>query len=215
MKRIIFCLMAILFSTTIKAQDNDVVAFGEEEIGDTTRYFLGFQLLPSASEPTRFYEIEKIAEGKFNYKEISIDNFVYQMKGLIKSKANAKGEDLFLKHKIISNGGDENIVDKLWKLRYKEFPYETQFRDDITGWSNNTDCPDIPSKEQYQILSEYGINRIQDFCYGYDMYRLLRDMNNPDWRVKYVNCAGSQENSNSNDPNNNTTSQEDQSTFVD
>lgn len=213
MKRLIISLLAILTSITIKAQDSDIVAFGEDELSDTTRYFLGFQLLPSSSEPTRFYEIEKISEVKFIYKEISIDNFVYQMKGLIKSKANAKGEDFFWKYKINSNGGDENIVDKLWKLRYKEFPYETQ-REDITGWSNNTECPDIPSKEQYQILSEYGITRIQDFCYGYDMYRLLRDMNNPDWRAKYVNCAGSQENSN-NQSNNNSTSQEDQSTFVD
>ena len=45
-----------------------------------------------------------------------------------------------------------------------------------------------PSWPQIQILQNYGITYISDFFYGENLFQLLADFQNPEWRTKYLNA---------------------------
>lgn len=86
-------------------------------------------------------------------------------------------------------------IDLLWKLRYKEYPYETAPRPPEQGWGNNEQNPELPSEEQFAILSKYGITRISDLCYGDWAFLLLKDLTDDKWITKYKGSSISNPNS--------------------
>ena len=78
----------------------------------------------------------------------------------------------------------------LWALRYNRNPYcpidcspaENML---VEGFGQHQFRPSWP---QIQILQKYGITYINDFFYGENLFELLADFQNPDWREKYLNA---------------------------
>ena len=83
-----------------------------------------------------------------------------------------------------------SFVGDLWKLRYAEYPYGGSL--DSLGWTNNSKNTYMPRDEQMEILKEYGIEKINDYIWGDNLFRLFKDMKNPDWRKAYSE-AGAEE----------------------
>lgn len=79
----------------------------------------------------------------------------------------------------------ESAVNKLWKLRYAIYPLAF-FNDDTLGWTNNTENQYMPKKGQMDILKTYGIEKINDYIWGDNLFRLLRDMENKEWVETYM-----------------------------
>lgn len=182
-KKNIFTSLLIIISITISFSQENTVTFGEET-ENVDKYYLGFTLQPGFNGLIRYYLIHQKPDGKFSYRQLTQDAFVYQAAGRTNSKANPNGENFFEKYGV----KDPNIVEELWKLRYFEYPYRTS-RTMPTGWSTNDSIPTIPSKQQFEILKKYGIKRISDFCYGENAFELLRDMENDKWIERYKNST--------------------------
>ena len=107
-----------------------------------------------------------------------------------------------MKHKVIdipddvSTKGEEKISDytisktintlnNLWRLRYCEYPYPHSGT--AKGWARHKDpkVRTLPSDKQYAILRTYGIEDLNNFFYGENAYRLLKDIRNKAWRTDY------------------------------
>ena len=188
MKHLYFLILVILFAFCGNAMaqgyddDDEYVSFGDDE--KVASDYLGFCLLPGFTGLVRFYQIHQDIDGKFKYSQISQDEFMHRLAGKIRSSANPKSENWFNTYGV----KDPNIVTQLWKLRYKEYPYQTLGRPE-QGWSSNDSIPDLPSPAQMDILANYGIKKISDFCYGQNVLMLFRDMCNSAWVEKYKNAA--------------------------
>ena len=85
-------------------------------------------------------------------------------------------------------------MNDLWKLRYQEYLF-TAGRDSIGnivyknegGWSTNDSISFIPSPSQQEILREFGIKRMSDFCYGENAFKLLHLLSDQNWLTAYKN----------------------------
>lgn len=119
------------------------------------------------------------------------DRFMYAAFGYWPSPANPKRENLFEKYNVDSCYLLENdfnkivgyycpVFDDLWKLRFYEHPMEY----DLEGWSQGQYKPSI---YQAEILRrEYGINNVlTDYIYGDSLFKLLRDIQRPEWVWAY------------------------------
>jgi hypothetical protein len=104
---------------------------------------------------------------------------------LQKSDVNYKKTDMF------SDNGIEHteIVTQLWKLRYAIYPFKVQTKDTL-GWTQNFENPYMPNEKQMLILKEYGLNDINGFIWGDNLFRLLKDMESRDWVVRYHDAGG-------------------------
>ncbi len=163
----------------------EVDEYGEKksEPDDDETDFLGFRLLVgSNNDLVRFYEIHVTFEKKLKFTQLTMDGFVYRAMGKIRCKANPFGKNLFESYGI----KDPNIVCNLWKLRYREYPYQKKGKPD-PGWANNEDSEILPSEEQFAVLGKYGIHKVQDLCYGDMCFLLLKDMCDPKWVSQYCN----------------------------
>ena len=119
-------------------------------------------------------------DGKHIIKHINRDDFIAQALGKQQSLANPDAIDFFKKYKI----DDPNVIDNIWRLRYKEYPYDNGGRPD-PGWSANDSIPFLPTEAQMQILQQFGINRMSDYVYGENAFLLLHLMSEPEWIIKY------------------------------
>ncbi len=154
--------------------------FGGNESGDG--YYFGFNLMPSAGGGTNHFGIVHILpSGEKNIRIVTRHTFFAQIRGIQRSKANPKKEDLLKKHKIKN---PEETLGNLWRLRYKEYPLLSRTRPPA-GWSANDSIPYIPSKSQSGILAKFGILRMTDFCFGDNAFRLLQFMENATWVTTY------------------------------
>lgn len=211
MKKILSAFLLLISFVCGYSQTNnidDILSFGDAPDMNETE-FLGFQLLNGPSSLIRFYEVHVDCNGSLKYTLIPESSFVYQAKGRQLSKANPKGEDWFVSYGI----KDPNTVNSLWKLRYREYPYFTQIPQ--KGWSSNDSIDWMPSKAQFKILSRYGINSLQDFCYGYRAFLLLKDMEDPQWIENYKNASYSGDDTTSTPDNNNKSDDDFGKGFVD
>jgi len=190
MKKTLLILLLTIFTITIgNAQDDDfeVLGFGEnQEEKDKMTDFLGFMLLPGSSSLVRYYEVHFNYNGSIKYTQLTMDSFMNRCAGKERSMANPTRANFFETYGI----KDPNIVGQLWKLRYMEYPYKKMDNDTI-GWSNNVEYPEMPSQEQLAMLKQYGITRVQDLCYGHNMFMLLKDMSNNQWIARYKGSAAS------------------------
>ena len=116
------------------------------------------------------------------------------------SQANYNGENIFKKYEIkeclykydsidCNKKPDLKLFD-LWALRYNRNPYCpidcTPAKNMLVeGFGQHQFRPSWP---QIQILQKYGITYINDFFYGENLFELLADFQNPDWREKYLNA---------------------------
>jgi hypothetical protein len=122
------------------------------------------------------------------------ESFIRQVQGRTFSKANPDAENLFSKYGVkactlppdsaaMGFLTDCSTLDDLWKLRYWEYPLKvSDGQRTAKGWSEN---PLVPSKRQMAILQGYGMRYPTDLVVGPQMFRLLRDMGDHDWVVKY------------------------------
>ena len=190
MKKTLLILLLTIFTITVgNAQDDDfeVLGFGEnQEEKDKMTDFLGFMLLPGSSSLVRYYEVHFNYNGSIKYTQLTMDSFMNRCAGKERSMANPTRANFFETYGI----KDPNIVGQLWKLRYMEYPYKKMDNDTI-GWSNNVEYPEMPSQEQLAMLKQYGITRVQDLCYGHNMFMLLKDMSNNQWIARYKGAAAS------------------------
>ena len=190
MKKTLLILLLTIFTITVgNAQDDDfeVLGFGEnQEEKDKMTDFLGFMLLPGSSSLVRYYEVHFNYNGTIKYTQLTMDSFMNRCAGRERSMANPTRANFFETYGI----KDPNIVGQLWKLRYMEYPYK-RMDNDTLGWSNNVEYPEMPSQEQLAMLKQYGITRVQDLCYGHNMFTLLKDMSNNQWIARYKGSAAS------------------------
>ncbi len=78
----------------------------------------------------------------------------------------------------------KNTTGQLWKLRYASYPYMSS-ASDTTGWTMNYANPYMPTKAQMQILKGYGLETINGYIYGENLFRLLKDIQNKQWVEAY------------------------------
>lgn len=196
MRKILLSIFTIILSsicTMAQVEDGfkQVNEFGGDEIEYSSaemQDFLGFVLLPGPVNLMRFYEVHINYDHTIKYIQLSMDGFVHKAMGKERSNANPGGHNLFESYGI----KDPNIITQLWKLRYKEYPYQyplDPLRKPEPGWANNDKCEELPSPEQMAILKKYGITRVQDIIYGDMAFQLLKDMEDPNWVAKYSNIG--------------------------
>lgn len=125
---------------------------------------------------------------------ITREGFIRQAQGRTFSPANPDAEDLFRKYGVkqctlppdsaaMGFLTDCSTLDDLWKLRYWEYPLQVESSQRMAkGWSEK---PLVPSKRQKELLLGYGMRFPTDLVVGAEMFRLLKDMGNPDWVVQY------------------------------
>lgn len=188
MKKTLPFILFLFMSFSALAQyegedDGGFTAFGEEP-EEVQRDFLGFVLQPGFNGLVRFYEIHINDDSTMKYTQLTMDGFVNRAAGRERSKANPRREDLFHNFGV----KDYNIVSRLWQLRYKEYPFYTRDKHE-EGWSNNNECPEMPSQQQFMILRQFGIERLSSICYGDKCFMLLACMENPDWVTSYKGSA--------------------------
>ena len=72
-------------------------------------------------------------------------------------------------------------LDSLWKIRFATYPFK--HKTDI-GWSNKYHKP-APRQEKY-LFERYGVDHIDSkFFLDTNFWRLLRDVNDPNWIKNY------------------------------
>ncbi|GAB4284621.1 MAG: hypothetical protein Kow0068_09730 [Marinilabiliales bacterium] len=157
-----------------------IFAIGQETPKPTYKSYFGFSLEQTMYGGMIHYGIARVhADGKEEYRYCSRHVWLLQVAGHIASEANPDTVNLFLKYDI-----DPKIVLDLWKLRYSEFPYKSQ--NQTMGWAQK---PYGPSDAQLAFLKKYGFKTITSFVYGYNAFRLLKDMMDPDWVSNYMNLG--------------------------
>lgn len=120
------------------------------------------------------------------------DEFIKYASGFWPSVFNPKKENLFLENDISDCDVYVNdtilaqvpycfSIDSLWKVRWPLYP---DGRGKETGWATGGFSP---SKKQKEYLYEnYGISNIDlDFFIDTNFWKILRDVQNPDWVLNY------------------------------
>ena len=188
LKKVLYLIYIVFFfNIIIVAQDEDVVSFGEDSVYQ--EYYLGFNINSNMSGGlVNFALVKPLANGKNEIILLTQDAFMFQAAGKQKSKGNPGMINLFEKYEI----NNPNIVNSLWKLRYKENPnrqlgeYLGHKKDSTyLGWSQNDLSPFIPTPAQMEVLKDFGINRFSDFIYDKQAFRLLNLMEDPEWVRAY------------------------------
>jgi hypothetical protein len=181
MRIIVLIIIAIgLFPNLTFAQRDSSIIFGEEEI--EVEYYFGFNLIPNAMGALYHLALIKPQKnGSYKAKQLTREGFVAQASGLQYSDANPKGIDFFKKYNIEK---PVLLIESLWKLRYKEFPYHTNDKME-PGWSTNDSIPFLPSPSQMKTLGNFGMFHMRDYIYGENAFRLLQFMSRPEWVKLY------------------------------
>lgn len=147
---------------------------------------------PSGADPLVSYAIVTMTGNKLiNSKPISRDAFIRMACGDWPCKANPGREDLFLKNDLEVCGRYVDTMtrkkvylcdplDSLWKVRFSEHPYIF----DDGGWSQGKITP--CQKQSEYLYQEYNVGHINvDYFIGNFMWKLLRDVQNPEWIMNY------------------------------
>lgn len=136
------------------------------------------------------------AEGQvLETQAISRAQFFKQAQGRMFSKANAEGEDLFRKYGVaqctLSPDSaamgywlqDCSTLDDLWRLRFQSFPHRLEEgMHEMLGWAGK---PLKPDERQMFLLEGYGMKHPLDLVVGEHLFRLLKDMGDPEWVDNY------------------------------
>jgi hypothetical protein len=181
LKNILLIILIISLSFIRLSAQNDTLAFGT--VIEMEEDFFACNLVPSYTGGLLHLAVIHIyndSSRQINF--LTKEQFLNQIAGLQKSKANSKLNNLFKKYGI----RDTLLIDQLWKLRYSEWPYEnTSGRPIEKGWSVNPKSESMPSEGQMEMLKEFGFIRITDYIYGENLFKLLKKLEDPDWITKY------------------------------
>lgn len=122
------------------------------------------------------------------------DQFVLQAQGVVASRANPDGINLFRKYEVLAclpEGADTSgrflldcgIFDRLWKIRFWDYPYRlVEGQHPGKGWAEK---PEAPSARQLLLLTDYGMLHLSDIAKGESMFRLLHDVGDSAWVDNY------------------------------
>lgn len=173
-----------------------LLAAGTQGQAPGATYDFGLSLMTGMNNELFTLFVVKEHEGRvLEARPITRGQFVLEAQGAAPSKANPAGINLFRKYGVqgcllpeeLDDGkravSDCGVFDELWKLRFWEYPFHSAdgARRGL-GWAENRQQP---SPRQMLLLSGYGINHLTDLTCGEDMFRLLRDVGDPDWVDNY------------------------------
>jgi len=163
-----FFLIFLMFSMLTFAQEKRV-----------SKYYFGYNLVDNGSGELVHFGIIRISpDGSTKVTYMDKINFFLQAAGEQESVANPDKINYWKTHKV-----NAKIVRELWKLKYAEYPYDRP--NDNKGWAGLTYSA---SPSQLRFLRKYGFKRsITDFIYGEKCFKLLYDLQNPQWQNNYSN----------------------------
>lgn len=151
---------------------------------DTTKtnFYFAITLTPTVNG-RRMYNtaiVLKSLQGKWISTYVTKTSFLMQITGQQDSKANPNHINYTKEYQIFWQ-----TLDQLWKLKYNEYPYDRRQNQDTKGWAK---MKYSPSPEQLRFLQQhYGIKFITDFIYGKNLFRLMKDLQDPNWVSNYMN----------------------------
>jgi len=154
-----------------------------------------FGLSLATGPSSQLYSLYLVKEHNYDVvatEPITREQFMLQAQGAVTSKANPAGENLFRRYKVreclhpedsTKGVADCSVFDRLWKLRFKEYPFLLKNGGDPgKGWSEQREAP---SRRQLLLLSDYGIMHLTGLARGEDAFRLLRDVGDSSWVDNY------------------------------
>jgi len=147
-----------------------------------TKYYFAITLTPTVDGRQMYNTaiILKSYQGKWIPTIITKKNFLLQITGQQESKANPNHINYMKAYQIYWQ-----TLDQLWKIKYSEYPYDRRQNQDTKGWAK---MKYSPSPEQLRYLQQhYNIKFITDYFYGKNLFRLLKDMQSPEWINNYMN----------------------------
>ena len=171
-------ILSLAFVINSKAQNDTIYAF-EDDLGEI-EYFFGFNLIESMGSMFHLVILKPGKNGKHKIIQLTKDDFIAQARGEAQSLANPEAVDFFKKYEI----NDPNVIDNLWRLRLKEYPYLTSEQIG-PGWSANDSTSFIPTENQMGILQKFGLYKMSDFVFGENAFMLLSLMGKPEWVNAY------------------------------
>ncbi|MCQ2606809.1 MAG: hypothetical protein MJ204_09790 [Bacteroidales bacterium] len=180
MKSIVRNILVLLLASIALsgvAQNNNIFIQKENnpELRVTVTGYFGISLITTHMGFVRygFIQIKSTGEQKITW--LSREQFMSQVAGEMVSKANPEKKNLLEEKKISAS-----TFDNLWKLRYAEYPYDGS---NEKGWAGKDF---MPSDAQLAFLKRnYHYNGLDQFFYGEDMWRLIKDMQDPNWQNQY------------------------------
>lgn len=151
-----------------------------------SKSYFGILLSTSSVSAEMIYAVFTENASGISHKFISRHDFVQIALGRWKLRPNIKQENLFDKHGIIW-GIDEDtdeivipILDSLWKVRYRQFPYIRGSR----GWANDEYMPS--AAQQIYLADSFNVRNINtEFFKEQDFWKLLQSAQSEDWKWEY------------------------------
>lgn len=176
LKHLIFflCLGTMSF-----AQNNNVFIRKEDnpELKVTIQAYFGISLMTQYNGFIRYGYIQVKSTGEQKVTMLSQEQFMQQVTGQMSSKANPTKIN-YLEQKEIMWQSFEN----LWRIRYAEFPYDGASSQE-KGWAGRDFAP---SDAQWSFLKQnYGYSNFDQFLYGENMWKLVKDSQDPSWVSQY------------------------------
>ncbi|MFZ1689212.1 MAG: hypothetical protein WAU70_17445 [Flavobacteriales bacterium] len=155
----------------------------------------GFSMATGMNSQLYSCFLVKVFEDKVVEREnMTAEQFVLQAKGLVHSKANPDGKDLFKEYGIeLCSDAETSTVQEqiddcdpfaiMWKLRFKEWPFKDGGGERGPGWAESEYGP---SERQLLLLQEFGIRQTMDMVRGESAFVLLKNLRDPGWVDNYV-----------------------------
>ena len=171
------------------------VGAGSAPTSEPAHWEFGFSLATGMNNQLYTCFLVKIHEDSVISRElITAEQFILQAKGLVKSKANPAGADLFREHGIdLCNQDQASTVQEqidacdpfatVWKLRFQEWPFKEQGGAHEPGWAETPLCP---SERQMFLLHEFGMHHHLDVVHGASAFILLKNVRDPEWVANYT-----------------------------
>ena len=148
---------------------------------DTTKtdWYFAISLMQTVRGDLLHYAIiKKQKNNKWQVIYMTKNNFLLQITGQQFSKANPNLINYMKEYRIYWQ-----TLDEVWKIKYSEYPYRKKYNDNEPGWAKRKF---VPSEQQMKFLQKnYGIKHINDFIYGKNLFKLLKNMQDPNWIEYY------------------------------
>jgi hypothetical protein len=164
----------ICFSTTVNSQ---ILIPKKDYVPEIrqSRYSFALSLISGAnSDMVSFGIMRQNPDSSCEMLFLTKDAFIRQVSGNETSRANPNKINFFLEHQI-----DPKILNELWRLKHDVFPYG---KNEQIGWGTKLG---VPSEAQFELLKEFGLNKMSDYVYGENLWRLLKKINDPLWTGTY------------------------------
>jgi len=178
-KKILHTLIFICFAAVSYAQNNNIFIRKEDnpELKVTIDAYFGISLMTQYNGFIRYGYIQVKSTGEQKVTFLSQAQFIQQVTGQMVSKANPQKINI-LETKEIMWQSFEN----LWKVRYAEYPYDGANSKE-KGWAGRDFAP---SEAQWSFLKKnYGYSNFDQFLYGDNMWKLIKDSQDPAWQSQY------------------------------